>query len=282
MDVLWQRAGQEWQLLDATAQLKRLGYQLGRPESVRLLRLRARLRHHLSWCLVHSGRAHSAAVAALRAIQDARQAYRETLDPFDLQFIAQVALVASHSHLLRRQSAKAGAFLDLVQQASEAGRRALPADYFRQSGVSAFQRGDDERGRVAFERAARTLAEQEPNRTVLDLRFMSIRHTAAMHPVNWDTARMLLADVHDAFDFGDLQVSMMTHWVVAAGFTTDSPEATWQGLDLLAQVRLTASCFGHQATINHLLTLTPDLRLPSALQRDWIRWLLYANAYGQQ
>src|SRR5947207_3109732 len=37
IDALWQQAGQEWQLLHAAAQLKRLGCQLGRPESVRLL-----------------------------------------------------------------------------------------------------------------------------------------------------------------------------------------------------------------------------------------------------
>jgi hypothetical protein len=224
----------------------------------------------------------SAGRSAWLAVEDAWTAYRDTLDPSDLQFITQIALVCSHSHLLQNQPVQAEACLDLVRQAAAVAKRPTPADYFRQSGVAAFQRGDDLAARCAFEQAATALADQEPNRSELDIRFTSARHTAALEPVDWEGARSLLGEIGHAFGEDRLHFCMMTHWTVAAGFQTDSPRIVQESSDLLERIRLAAMRFGHQATISRLLALTPDLRLPPSLRRTWVRKLMYVNAFQER
>jgi hypothetical protein len=282
LDELSQHAESQWELSAVAGQLRRLRAQLGRPQSVAVFRMRGRLHHQLAWCSLHAGFTQSAVRYALHAVQDHRTVYRETLDPQDLLLLGRTALVLSHAYLMRREPAGAEAFLSLARHAAETARAPAPADLFRQAGVAAFQRRNDRSARLAFGRAALALGDQEPESSALDLYLVSTRHTVAMEPVDWDGAREFFANANAAIGLGSLQLSMTTHWTVAAGLGTDSPRAILECRELLEEIRPVAARFGHQATIHRLLTLTSELRLSASVQGDWIRWVMYANAFAQK
>lgn len=276
------RAEAEWELLDGAHRLRALQPVFGRPASARIIRVRSSAHRHTAWCLVHAGLTRSAARSAMRAIEDAGYVHRETQDVHDLQLIADAALIASHSWLLRRRPAHAERYLRLVRETAEAMGLRITADYYRQSGLAAFQRGNDREARILFQRAAEEVPRLEPQQSVLAARFMSLRHTVSMDPVDWDSAQALLSEVRAHYGALALEGSMMAHWMAVTGFSTDSPSAHDESRQVLAENQGVVGRFGHQATLSRLLVLTPDLRLPLPLRRVWLRWVMYANAYGQR
>jgi hypothetical protein len=263
-------------------QLVRMSMFLGRPQSVDLVRLRARLRWHTSWCLVHSGFSRSAAVAAWRAMADFRYCFSQAEHPSDIQMLQTVGLVASLAQLLRRRPSRARQFLNVVDGVTRNARGPLPADYYRQQGMASFQLGDDEGARRLLAQGALALAEQEPHRKTLDIRFSEFRLTLCQRAIDWDRTTELLNEIQMAFGRGSLKASMMAHWTAAAGFSTDSPRIHQECADLLRENSAVASRFGHQATLSRLLRLTPDLRLPDDLRRVWLRHAMYANVFSRR
>jgi len=223
-------ANADWLLEEAIKRLRRLSSRLGRPHSVRLLRLRARIRLHLAWCSVHAGLTRSAYLYALRSIDDSQYAFRETGDPQYLEWLSEVALVASNAQLLRRRPNHADAFLQLAVDALSAAAIPLGSEYFRQRGVAAFQRGEDVAARSWFTTAGSSAI----NASAAPIaESASLRHLAALRPVDWEVATSLLARVRQRHPAEALEVAMMNHWTVAAAFSTDSPRILSEGIDLL-------------------------------------------------
>jgi hypothetical protein len=69
---------------------------------------------------------------------------------------------------------------------------------------------------------------------------------------------------------------MNVNWAAATAYVTDSREAHRKAKRLLhTKSHLTAG-YGHQATVTHLLNLTP--RLPKHLRKEWVFFSLYYNA----
>jgi hypothetical protein len=229
---------------------------------------------------VHTGFSRSAAAAAALAAGDGLACYRETEAPEDLDIAGSAGLVAAQAQLLMHRPKRALRSLLNVARTAALMKRRAPADYLRQLGVVAFQMEDDRRARALFAQAARALAETEPHCRPIDVEFTAARYTLCESRPSWDAAAELLTRVVAAFPGESLQRSMMVHWTVAAGFSTDSAALRRASETLLDDERQTASRYAHQATVNRLLGVTPNLQLDIWLRRQWLRWVMYANAFA--
>jgi hypothetical protein len=70
-----------------------------------------------------------------------------------------------------------------------------------------------------------------------------------------------------------LELAMAVRWTCAAGLATDSKSVHRKVADLLSSAPPAERRFGHQRTVR------AELGLPDGIRRDWIRWVLYENAY---
>ncbi len=279
IETVARSANADWLLEDAIMRLRRFSSRLGRPHSVRLLRLRARIRMHLASCFVHSGLTHSACLYGLRSIDDLNYAFRETGDAKYLGWLGEAALIASNAQLLRRRPNHADTLLQQAVDASAAAATPLGSEYYRQRGVAAFQRGEDLVARSWFT-TARSSAISQSAFTIAE--FASVRHLAALRPIDWDAAASLLAQVRHRHRVETLEAAMMSHWAVATAFSTDSPRIFSEGVDLLFATPPPEARFGHQSTVRELLIVTPELKLNEEMRIEWLRWLMYANAFARQ
>lgn len=256
--------------------------EIGRPAHYRRIRVLARVRQLLSETYAHAGYSLSAIEQSLTSLLLSRAACHESGESHDLDQFAKTALILSQAYLLRQEPESAAYYLDLHRDARDRIGAPLGGEYFRQRGVVAFQSGKafDEEARRNFLRAMTTLAETvEYGRVKQHYQVLNIgtRHMNLLGPVDVDSAFDLVDYMVITLPAGEIPISMNVNWAAACGFSTDSPHAHQDAINLLHQYREASVGFGHQATVAWLLSLTPSL--PRNVWPDWVRYALYENTF---
>lgn len=277
----WARYARENRFAEGFLKMRAYIPRLGRPKSARRIRILARLRFSSAWFLVHSGQASSALDQAMRSVGLWRKAYAESDDRYDLAQVAESALLASMACQLRNESVRSMRWLDLAQSAGEAsGQRPVP-ELFRQRGVVHLQLGQDQEARREFKKAMSWMPDVgDISAATVDM--MGTRQINLLDPLNWDKAQDILAESRKVFPEDSLQHSINANWTAAVGIATGSPEAVEEAMKSLKSTKHTTKFFGHQATINELLTATPRLKLSPTLLKRWLRFALYHDAFRDE
>jgi hypothetical protein len=266
--------------LEGARQLKGLQQFIGFPSTHAWMRLRSELHQRRAWFLVHTGHVSSAIEEAELAIASANYASRQARygrdARADLKIVMDAALIASHANLLRQTPHEALGWLEDVEDASEAGGLRVGSDYYRQRGVYLFQIGEDTAAHRYFDKSREIMEELRETGTEAELRYTGPRHSYLLRQ-DWTAAVTLVLDAQR--DLSELHASVATHWAVAAGLSTDSPQIQIDALSLLHRTPQPGADFGHQRTLRFLFERTPELGLDLAARRRWVRYALYVNAY---
>ena len=256
--------------------LRQLLPPLGYPSSVPLIRLKARICRHLAWFLGHCGHARRASAYAEEAIRLYRHTLRQTRSRTDVEAIGDVGLIAANVRLLAQRPHEALRLLQLVADVDARLGRKPGVEYHRQQATAMFQTGTDTDALVHLRRTDEAMdrdgrADVHRQLAVIMRRNLLAHRDAAL-------AQQIIHDVESHFGVRGLEGIMARNWAVAAALCAEPSDEA-----LAAQVEdvdIASTTFGHQATISHLLRLTPRLLLPSDLRTRWVRYALYVNAFS--
>ncbi len=266
-----------YRFLHGARELGRLRPYLGRPREARRMELVARLHGHKAWFFTHAGWSQSSILEAQQSHMLAVQLYRQSHSPAYLQLIADAALVASNSYLIRSDPARSRRCLDVASQAHAAMGTQPNQEYYRQLAVVAFEEGQDKDARHHFARAREAALRHGQEEGEAGLLMASARQANLLAPVDWDKAQEVLQVCSRRFPPGTLEFSINVNWTAACGLCTDSPHAQGLAAELIEQHSHLARRFGHQSTVASLLQIAPGL--PPSIRADFVRFALYQNAF---
>jgi tetratricopeptide (TPR) repeat protein len=244
-----------------------------------VLGLRALVHQYLALFSVHNGQSE-------RAIKYAREAMRAALTAFDqslgdrrfLRQYSDAALITSNALLTSHRTDEVLSVLREANEAAFAHTGKLGSEHYRQRATMLFQQGEDEAAWKYYQ-AARFAAEQTGNQHQIEIQMTSDRQSNVIRPGKGLARAFDLSEGTRLF-FGpqSLEYVMAIHWAAAAALSTDSDSEIKEALRLAREAAPVARQFGHQATTNFLLSITPALNLPEAKRKIWIRFLLYENS----
>ena len=260
---------------EMSAYIPRLGF----PRSTRRIRILALLRQHIAWFFVHNGQARSALDQSRRAVALWLKAYSETRDRSDLAQVSESALIASMARQLCNQPEHSTRLLALAKAAREASGQPESPEHLRQLGVVHLQLGQDDEARKCLKAAMERMRETGDT-PVATVEMMGGRQMNLLGSTDWEGARSLFDGASAIFPAGTLQYSINANWAAAVSIATGNAQAIQDGLNLLEKAEATSLRFGHQATIHHLLSATPRLKLPPKLLQPWLRFALYYDAFS--
>lgn len=267
--------------LDAIAELSSLKRLVGRVGEVGHIRLKGELFRAIAWFCTHSGQSVSAFQYALDAADLYQIAWHETGCAEDVNQIAGCSLIASNACLLGHDPDTALRILDVADKAAEAAGPGNRSDHFRQRGVALFQKcavDADNAALKAFRSCDSVLRERSGELSVSS-RMNRLRTSLLSPNPDFESAEENLQAIALSASASSLEKSMAIRWTCAAGLATDSGAVHCKVAEILSSAPPVEPGYGHQQTVRSLLTITADLDLPDGIRRDWIRWVLYANAY---
>jgi len=267
--------------LDAIAELSRLKRLVGHVGEIGHIRLKGELYREIAWFCTHSGQSISAFQYALDAADLYQIAWHETGCPEDLNQIAGCSLIASNACLLGHNPDTALRILDVADKAAEAAGHGNRSDHFRQRGVALFQKCAADADNAAFEafRSCDSVLRERSGELSVSSRMNRLRTSLLSPNPDFESAEENLQAIRLSESASSLEKSMAIRWTCAAGLATDSEAVHRKVADLLASAPPVEPVYGHQRTVRSLLVITAELGLPDAVRRDWIRWVLYENAY---
>jgi hypothetical protein len=244
-----------------------------------VLRLKALVNQHIAWLLVHDGQSESAIHYAREAMASALAAFDHSLgDRRFLKEYGEAALITSNAMLTAHRPDEALQVLSEADAAVLAREGKIGSEHYRLSGTALFQKNEDEAATKQFGNA-RSAAEQTGYEHPVQLQMTSERQMNVLNPSKGISRAFELCEgAKQYFGAGSIEHVMTVHWAAAAVFSSDSQADAEQAIELLREVQVPARAFGHQATINFLLSITPSLQLPLPKRTPWIRFLLYENS----
>jgi hypothetical protein len=267
--------------LDAIAELTTLKRLVGHVGEIGHVRLKGELLREIAWFCTHSGQSVSAFESALTAADLYQIAWHETGSRGDLDQIAGCSLIASNACLLGHDPDTALRILDVADKAAEAAGPGNRSDHCRQRGVALLQKCAADGDAAASEafRSCESILRESSGELSVSSRMNRLRSLLLSRNPDYEEALEHLHAVGLAKAPTSLELTMAVRWTCAIGLSTDSEEVHRRVADLLASSTPVESQYGHQRTVRALLSVTPELSLPHDVRRDWIRWVLYANAY---
>jgi hypothetical protein len=267
-----------WMLEDGLAHMRRHIRDLGQPHSTLLLRILARLRYHSAWFLVHLGRTESAIDQARRAMAISAIAFHESSKEIDLLRIADTGLILSLAYTLRNRPRHALRVLRMISDIHAESKSDPGAEYHRQRGTALLLLQEDEAADKAFIASAAWMHEGGfPERTVL---LYGRRQLNLLFDPNWSGALETMISANSGLAEDSLPYQMNVHWAAVTGLATGDKTISEEALSLLGPHPPVS--FGHQATIRHLLEVTPRLGLHGKTLQRWCRYLMYANVFRDE
>jgi len=263
---------------DGISKMRQHVSRLGQPHSARLIRILARLRHHSAWFLVHMGRTRSAIDQARRAMALSAVAFHESDSHIDCMRMAETGLVLSNAYLLRHCPGHALTVLKTVQILHHEFGKSAGAEYHRQTGTAQLLLGEDAAAERSFLNAS--LAMRESGASEQTVLVSGSRQASILNRPNWANAEKVFAGSTDGISKTELAYQMSVHWAVVTALATGDEKIAEDAFSLFGPSPL--PCFGHQATIRHLLQLTPRLQLSGQALSRWLRYLMYSNVFRDQ
>jgi hypothetical protein len=251
---------------------------LGWPHSALLIRTLARLRHHSAWFLVHMGRTRSATDQARRSMALSSIAYHESDAKIDCRCMAETGLLLANAYLLRQQPRHALDVLKLVLTVKQEFGWEIGPEYHRQMGTAQLQLGEDMAAVQSFRNAAQTMRETGAPEQIV--RFWGSRQSSVLNRPDWALAEEVFAATTEGLEKDDLLYQMSVHWAVMTALATEDEVKVDAAFGLFGPPP--SAYFGHQATIRHLLEVTPRLRLTGSVLAKWLRYLMYANVFRDE
>lgn len=246
-----------------------------------VLRLRALLHENIGWFYTHSGRSESSGAYALEAMRSAAAAFDESLG--DRRYLVQFsesALIVANSLLNARQPQRALILLNEADAANKARREPIGSEHYRQRATALFQMQQDDEAKKLYVQAREAGLAEPSELSDLDLEMSSGRQRYILDPATGlEPAMDLASRAESYFGFRSLQHAMTVHWETATALCTDSSGNIRRCFEHLRSVSPALDRFGHEATVNFLLSITPDLQLSKTNQNRWVRFLLYENAF---
>jgi hypothetical protein len=268
----------QWMLEDGLARMRRHIGDVGQPQSALLIRILARLRHHSAWFLLHLGRTRSAIDQARRAMALSSVAFHESGYAADRLRIADTGLVLSMAYLLRNQPKQSLRVLSMVHDIHKESGTDPGAEYHRQRGTALLLNMEDAEAEREFVAAGAKMKRCGYSEQMVLL--YGQRQLNLLNRPNWHGSLETLAGANTGLTPDELLYQMNVHWAVVAGLATGDSDITDAAIELLG-TRPPVS-FGHQATIQHLLEVTPRLRLSGETLKRWARYLMYANVFRDE
>lgn len=267
--------------LDAIAELSSLQRLVGHVGEIGHIRLKGELLREIAWFCTHSGQSVSAFESALKAADLYQIAWHETGCREDLNQIAGCSLIASNACLLGHDPATALQILDVADKAAEAAGPGDRSDHYRQRGVALLQKCTADADNAASEafRSCGLILRERTGEFSVSSRMNRLRWSLLSRNPNFEDAEGNLRAVGLSRAPSSLELAMAVRWTCAAGLATDSKSVHRKVADLLSSAPPAERRFGHQRTVRALLAVTAELGLPDGIRRDWIRWVLYENAY---
>jgi len=272
------RYAAEGRFEDGLSCMRRHISRLGQPHSAHLIRILARLRHHSAWFLVHMGRTRSAIDQARRAMALSAVAYHESDSQTDCMRMAETGLVLSNAYLLRQHPTHALQVLKVVQTIHKEFAKSIGAEYYRQTGTAQLLLGDDAAAEKSFFSAALAMRKSGAPEPVIAR--TGDRQASILNRPHWAKAEEVFAASTEGVGKHELAYQMSVHWAVVTALATGDQRFVEDAFNLFGPPPL--QHFGHQATIRHLLELTPRLQLSGQALSRWLRYLMYANVFRDQ
>jgi len=267
--------------LAAIAELSSLKRLVGHVGEIGHIRLKGELLRALAWFCTHSGQSVSAFQYALDAVNLYQIAWHETRCADDLNQLAGCSLIASNACLLGHDPDTALRILDVADKAAEAAGPGNRSDHFRQRGVALFQKSAADADNAAFEafRSCGSVLRERSGELSVSSRMSRLRTSLLSPNPDFESAEENLQAIRLSESASSLEKSMAIRWTCASGLATDSEAVHREVGDILSSAPPVEPGYGHQRTVRSLLVITAELGLPDAVRRDWIRWVLYENAY---
>ncbi len=258
--------------------MRRLVRLLGQPHSALLIRLLARIRHYSSWYLMQMGRARSAIDQARRAMALSTTAHHESGDGIDLLRMAETGLILSMGYALRNQPQHSLRVLRMVRQIQSAARVDPGSEYHRQRGTALLMLLADEEAEREFLRAAAKMRDGGASDQVILL--YGLRQANLLHRSNWDGALATVEATKTTLIPSQVAYQTNMHWAAIAGLASGDGRIAETALEMLGPPP--PVFVGHQATIRHLIEVTPKLKFSGEQLRRWTRYLMYANVFRDE
>lgn len=267
--------------LDAIAELSSLKRLVGHVGEIGHIRLKGELLRALAWFCTHSGQSVSAFQYALDAANLYQIAWHETRCADDLNQLAGCSLIASNACLLGHDPDTALRILDVADKAAEAAGPGNRSDHFRQRGVALFQKCAADADTAAFDafRSCDSVLRERTGELSVSSRMNRLRASLLAPNPDFEDAEKNLQAIRLSKSSSSLEKSMAIRWTCASGLVTDSETVHRRVADILSYAPPVEPGYGHQRTVRGLLAITAELGLPDGVRRDWIRWVLYENAY---
>lgn len=269
----------QYQFEKGVRDLWRILPEVGYPADSRRVDLLGQIHFQISWLLGHLGRSAAAVRHSHYAMDLFRAAWHESGDRSTVDRFVLGGLVQSQSLLLSHQSNAAIEVLDLIADAAASVSSPLGSDHFRQRGIAALQLHEDAQAAAMFKLSDSKMIEFNEAKSQAQLNMTGDRYIHLLGIPHVDNMQELRYLAGSTFGPDGLETSMMTHWVAAAAFSTGSSPLEGEAMELLHENAVTAARFGHQATIGVLLRAIPSLGLYGHLQRKFVRFALYENAF---
>ena len=231
-----------------------------------------------AWLLTHLGYSLSSIEAAVRGYDIAVHAYSRSHEQRFLRLIEDIALVASNSHLIRRDTHAARKSLRIAKEARQMLNLRPTSEYYRLYATLNLQESKDSEALRFLKEAERLLRGETPTDQPSILLWK--RQTNILDKPNWDGtegSEEVLSTVAMRFQPGTIEYSNALNWDVATALSTDSPNALQRAEQLLHEDFQYVIGYGHQITIASLLRTT--LVLPRRIRPEFARIALYANAF---
>jgi hypothetical protein len=264
------------------SRLRRLLPKIGYPADSRRIDLSGQIHFRLAWYLCHLGRNRSAITHASTAMNLFRAAYHESDDASAVDRFVLAGLVRSQSLLLDQRPRSALKTLDLLTAAAGSVGSPLGSDHFRQRGVATLQMIEDDAAEKYFVQSAQRMDAMGEAQSLAQVAMTGNRHIFFLGIPNVDGMLEIRQQALATFGPASLEASMATNWAAAAAFSTNSSSFEDQAILLLHENAATAARFGHQKTVDLLLTAVPSLGLYPLLQRKFVRRALYENAFRRK
>ena len=280
-DEVEEFAGSFWSHVRFLEGTKALGQFLKRvsipgSDNVVLVRTGGRINHLLSELHLHAGYSTSAIAYGIEAYRWEQQSCNARPTPSSFETIGKTSLLISHACILRQDFFLASQWLKNAKTAFEVAGITDP-EFYRQRAVVAMQTNAPDQAREDFQKSGDFLPDYNSRTTpavVADARdrFLNFLND------DWEEAFGLMRYAAKNWPAGDIHIGINVNWAAATAYITDSREAHREATNLLLHAKpdLTTG-YGHQATVSHLLKLTPQL--PAPLRKPWVYFSLYYNAY---
>jgi hypothetical protein len=267
--------------LDAIPELSSLKRLVGHVGEIGHIRLKGELLRAIAWFCTHSGQSVSAFQYALEAADLYQITWHETGCPDDLNQLAGCSLIASNACLLGHDPDTALRILDVADKAAEAAGPGNRSDHFRQRGVALFQKcvADADNAALDAFRSCDSVLREHSGELSVSSRMNRLRTSLLAPNPDFESAEENLQAIRLSESASSLEKSMAIRWTCASGLVTDSETVHRRVADILSSAPPVEPGYGHQRTVRGLLAITAELGLPDGVRLNWIRWVLYENAY---